>query len=499
MPLYTYQQEASGFQALTQAARFEPTFGQVFLTSAAESFRQTTPQLLANGLDLFFGRFDGVPISEELYKRSVFFREGIKFREGMTVEEAEMLADRHDQRVNNEFVLVRSGSPGALLLGGLVGSLPDPVNFIPIFGPAARAAGVARFGKMAGSALISGTEAAVLTAAIQPFVAGQAAAFQEDFTAEMAMQNIAFGFVIGSGFGAITGGLSRIPPAIRARATSKAVRDVIEGRPVDVSGVMEARANITDDIRTELNNSDGTLQAGPQVEPDLSGEGSGFGRFLEPDATPQERARIAVEILRKPGPERTPGEIDFLARLDVPPEVARAVEIASLVPQARTPENAAFLEAFRRGTLIEVNEGVLANLEVELATTREQLAALKADDPQISSLRAQERQLEGEIGHTQGRLEELTGGKELDFTVAEPRAPALPEVEPTTLKNVDQLDLEFDDIAVLNDEIKALDDAKALTAEDRADLELAITEKAEAERMSQAYKDAAACILKGGV
>jgi hypothetical protein len=78
-------------------------------------------------------------IPEDIYKESVFYRPGISWFEGMTEEQAQILAENHDrnnyygQLTRNVSGFSTTGAVG--MFGGLiVGGFADPLNFIPYFG-----------------------------------------------------------------------------------------------------------------------------------------------------------------------------------------------------------------------------------------------------------------------------------------------------------------------------------------------------------------------------
>ena len=62
-----------------------------------------------------------------------YFREGVSYRDGMTEGQAFMLAREHDKDQFYNFWFKNVGAWEATRIGGyLVGSLPDPLNFLPL-------------------------------------------------------------------------------------------------------------------------------------------------------------------------------------------------------------------------------------------------------------------------------------------------------------------------------------------------------------------------------
>ena len=79
-----------------------------------------------------------MPIDQETYKESRFYRDGVKWFEGMTMGQAEILSESQDRKAYyaqlTKNVSMFSGL-GATQFGGMmVGSLPDPLNFVPFWG-----------------------------------------------------------------------------------------------------------------------------------------------------------------------------------------------------------------------------------------------------------------------------------------------------------------------------------------------------------------------------
>ena len=78
-------------------------------------------------------------IGEEEYKESEYFRPGVSWFEGMTVEQAQILSENNDrnshyaQLTNNISGFSSAGITG--MFGGLIaGGFLDPLNFIPYYG-----------------------------------------------------------------------------------------------------------------------------------------------------------------------------------------------------------------------------------------------------------------------------------------------------------------------------------------------------------------------------
>jgi hypothetical protein len=135
--------------------------------------------------------------TEDEWKASPYFDPDVSYDPGMTEERLRAHAEWKEAREYRESLLARSpGGFGRTATGLAVAlgvSAIDPVNYIPFFGPAARARAVARFGQIGGRALTSGAEAAVGTAALDAIIAPDLIARGVDVTAADVALDIALG------------------------------------------------------------------------------------------------------------------------------------------------------------------------------------------------------------------------------------------------------------------------------------------------------------------
>ena len=183
-------------------------------------------------------------MTEQDWKASPWYRKEIAFRQDMTETRARIMAENFDRRRYREQILARGNEiydgAGDMALGfgaALLGSLPDPINFIPLSGglAAARGAGTA------GRALLTGAKAgavegAVSTALVDALALPDLASRGEDVGfADLALDTLAGG-VLGSVFGA-AGGLLARRAALRRGAADAAPARPAEATPApfDVS------------------------------------------------------------------------------------------------------------------------------------------------------------------------------------------------------------------------------------------------------------------------
>lgn len=264
MPLYTKDAVPSLLIAESQAARFKPSLGQIFGAGAGEGVDLTSVSALKRFMD-FKAAGDEEVITHDQYNDSENFRKDIQFFEGMTKGHAGILAKRSDIRNRRKFILNRSRGRfvdyAAMLSGGFVGSIPDPLNFIPLIGIGAKATGfigltrtAAKLAKLSnfrkvgigGRALVSSTEAGIAVGASQPLILKTEQLEQGDYDLRMAAMNIVFAMGIGGTFGAVGGVVSKLSTRDRITGTSKAISDMADdvmGRHVDIEPVIGDRVN----------------------------------------------------------------------------------------------------------------------------------------------------------------------------------------------------------------------------------------------------------------
>jgi len=188
-------------------------------------------------------------LTKEEWQASPSFRDKIPYDPGMTADRASALASWYDASQARQAIIDKG--PGGFLgnaiwLGGmLAGSLPDPVNYIPILGPEVRAAQIARFGRLGGSAAVSSADAALNTAIMSGLTAGTRQSFGDDVTWQSWLTDVAIGAAIGGAFGAATSrwegwqqsrAANEIKAVVEARAAlNDAMGDVLHGRPVEIT------------------------------------------------------------------------------------------------------------------------------------------------------------------------------------------------------------------------------------------------------------------------
>ena len=240
-------QVAAGFDRTTSArfmeaadiARAEAGAGESdaawMLRRAAAGMGDEMGEALTDALDFSGAKDAGAPhahaLTERDWKASPWYRKEIPYRPDMTPTRARIMAENFDERRRRDR-LIAAGSErydglGNMALGfgaSLLGSLPDPVNFIPFGGglKAARTAGSLGKAVLAG-ARAGAVEGAVSTALVDALVLPDLASRGEDVGfADLALDVLAGG-VLGSVFGAGGGALARRSAARNAPESAASV------------------------------------------------------------------------------------------------------------------------------------------------------------------------------------------------------------------------------------------------------------------------------------
>lgn len=184
--------------------------------------------------------YDGsAAIDEDQYKRSASYRADIPWSKGMTEERAAALAEQDDVRKVREFYGQKR--PVTAFFGNIGGQAVDPINYIPIFGEAVQSANVARFGRVAGTALTASADAAANTAIAGLTTAGTRGQFGDDVSWQSTVSQIAMAALIGGAFGAIHGRFGRATPAeLRTEAETKlATLDNVQASRVSLNDALD--------------------------------------------------------------------------------------------------------------------------------------------------------------------------------------------------------------------------------------------------------------------
>jgi hypothetical protein len=159
-------------------------------------------------------------LTEDQYKASPSYRKDIPYDPGMTETRAAALAAMDDAKKVREFYAQKR--PLAAFLGSMAGQALDPINYIPVAGPAVKAAAIGRFGRVAGEALTAGLDAAANTAVFGIGTSGMRAQLGDDVSWQALISQIATAGLIGSAFGTIHGAIgSRVDARLMSEAEQR--------------------------------------------------------------------------------------------------------------------------------------------------------------------------------------------------------------------------------------------------------------------------------------
>ncbi|WP_439816550.1 hypothetical protein [Zavarzinia sp. CC-PAN008] len=187
----------------------------------------------------------GAPLSEDEYKRSEWYRPAIPYDRRMTADRAAALAAMHDDREYHAYLLEKTPSFAVGTAAYVAGQALDPINYVPILGPAARAAAAARFGVIGGRAIVASADAALNTALAFGVTAPARQRLGDDVSWQAFLADTAGAALIGAAFGGLSGAVERwrtspdiatLPHAEAAgRALDEAVGALAMGRDVALS------------------------------------------------------------------------------------------------------------------------------------------------------------------------------------------------------------------------------------------------------------------------
>ncbi|MGN6773251.1 MAG: hypothetical protein ACTHJQ_25905 [Rhizobiaceae bacterium] len=177
-------------------------------------------------------------LSEDDYKASTYFREGVPWDKGMTEARAAALADAYDTNQVRSFYAQKR--PITAFFGNLAGQAIDPINYVPIAGEAVAAANVARFGRIGGRALTASADAMANTAIAGLASAPVRAEFGDDVSWQTTLTQIGMAGLIGAAFGGVSGVIGR-------RADAKALTEATDSLST-LENVHKSRIALNDAI-----------------------------------------------------------------------------------------------------------------------------------------------------------------------------------------------------------------------------------------------------------
>jgi len=210
LPEYAYEFNDGIYQnALMQTAmdKYIPTGFGVFKKSVSFAFQDNTVGHIADYLRTLQAPEDTNLLTKEEYQSSEYYRKEIQWKEGITEKQTEVLAERQD-RESYYGAYMRNAS--MLSLGGIsgmiIGSIPDPINYIPFLGFSGRIAKTANLVRRI-PALRMSANAMMGQTAFEAVKQGTTYKLGGEIHWKAAMIDVAIAGLIGAGAGVIFGGL----------------------------------------------------------------------------------------------------------------------------------------------------------------------------------------------------------------------------------------------------------------------------------------------------
>lgn len=204
---------------------YRPSAGRMFKIGMGAGFDDTLPGLLTSLSEM--DQAENQPLlTKEDWEASKFYDPEIKWDESFTTPKARLLKERRDRERELGFLLDRAGmgATASFYAGALVGTVPDPVNYIPFVGIASKAKSAAVLGKIAqsgrlGRGATTAADAVLGTALIQPLVAAERDTYQLKYDTRDALTELGLALGLGFGLGAALGRVHpKDPdPAVRAQ------------------------------------------------------------------------------------------------------------------------------------------------------------------------------------------------------------------------------------------------------------------------------------------
>ena len=190
---------------------YRPSAGRMFSEGIDAGFRDVSFMLAKSVMDM--DAAENAPLlTKEDWETSKFYDPEIKWDDSFTTPKARLLKERRDRERELGFLLERAGigSTAAFYGGALVGTVPDPVNYIPFVGIASKAKSAAVLGKIAqsgrlGRGATTAADAVIGTAVLQSLVFKERDTYQLKYDTRDALTELGLALGLGFGFGAILG------------------------------------------------------------------------------------------------------------------------------------------------------------------------------------------------------------------------------------------------------------------------------------------------------
>lgn len=231
----------------------------------------------------------GTLFTEDDFKNSLYHREGLNWFEGMTLNQAQLMAENHDRNLHysqlTQNVSMFSGKGVAMMGGLLLGSIPDPLNFAPFIPLAQR---VVKSGRLVrnfknassiyrnsirpvspASKAISDIVDPMLGAGIANLaISNKRSKFQEEHDAKMVLMDLAIAGGIGLGIAGIRtarGRLAKVDPKTHADRIAMGMEQLEAGEGLNLSPHPHKGWNYQNSPDTLMDGPNGTIYSNAVV------------------------------------------------------------------------------------------------------------------------------------------------------------------------------------------------------------------------------------------
>ena len=348
---------------------YRPSAGRMFKIGMGAGFDDTLPGLLTS-LSVMDQAENQPLLTKEDWEASKFYDPEIKWDDSFTTPKARLLKERRDRERELGFLLDRAGmgATASFYAGALVGTVPDPVNYIPFVGIASKAKSAAVLGKIAqsgrlGRGATTAADAVLGTALIQPLVAAERDTYQLKYDTRDALTEL--GLALGLGFG-LGAALGRVHPKDRNAVMPKgrATPDG-EGKP-DL--LPEVKVRIPQALWDSVAPQDKVEAVAKKIASDGAGQNINVGATARAQPQATQAAQAADPTMQIPEEQL----FNFTNDRRVPPEPASIPDDTPIsANEARLQQLEAELDeririADEQGNLKENDARDLAYLDEEL-------------------------------------------------------------------------------------------------------------------------------------
>lgn len=294
---------------------YDPSFGFVLKEFGRRALSDTTIALGMSLADMADAEKEG-KISRQEYQDSKYFDENISWDESFTYAKARLLKERMDrERAYAYLVENLSGMDYAAAgIGLLGGSIPDPINFIPLLGSSSKAMRALRYHGLSqrmSRGILGAADAGITSTLASPLLMSERATYQQKYDAQDALIDISLSTGIGFAFGSVLGRIrpdDSFPPNDPTMEDLAAVifesrhRGSIEtGRKADVDAAMRDAARMFEADQRYLSGMDFAIREGIEVPKPVSFAKTKKGKIDQAIATvpPENRARAVAKAIQQ--------------------------------------------------------------------------------------------------------------------------------------------------------------------------------------------------------